>query len=57
MYEGAQLLPSSNLVAGCLVPPFSEGDGRGVGGGDILTFVFLLILMAGLCLDCRSRDL
>ena len=40
-----------NLVAGCLVPLLSESEGRGAGGGGDLTLVFLLILMAGLCLD------
>ena len=57
MYEGVQLPPLSNLVAGCLVLPPLEGEGDGAGAGGKLTIVFLPILMTGLCLDFRFRDL
>ena len=59
VYEGAQQLPLSNLVAGCLLPPLLPlllVEGGEVGGGDNLKLAFPFILMADLCLDCRFRD-
>ena len=58
VYEGAQQLPLSNLVAGCLLPPLLPlllVEGGEVGGGDNLKLAFPFILMADLCLDCRFR--
>ena len=56
VYEGGQLLPLSDRLAERLVLPPSEGGGGGAGRGS-LTIVFFFILMAGLRLEYRFKDL